>query len=1172
MRLSKLKLAGFKSFVDATTILTPGQLVGVVGPNGCGKSNVIDAVRWVLGESRASALRGESMQDVIFNGSTTRKPVSRASVELIFDNAQGKAAGQWSQYAEISVKRVVDRTGGSDYFINNVKVRRKDVIDLFLGTGLGPRAYAIIEQGMISRVIEARPEEVRSFLEEAAGITKYKERRRETEGRLSDARDNLARIEDISAELGAQIGRLSEQAEVARQYKGLHDELTSKQTLLWVFKREQALSQRDKAAEAITQGTASLERETAQLHTLEAQVAAAREGHSRLTEVVSTAQGDFYAITAEVSRVENELKNLRENRTRLTQRIEQLTQNETQWRERAAQLAEERTRWEDVQALSAQRLETAQESHLTAQDALPATESTFREAQGTLEQLRRDHAQAEQQARVELTKHQAGTRSLQALQQRRARFEQEHSALLAQPVESADELEMAAETIALNLEQTQADLATHQNALTQAQANLAAAQQAERTAHKQVTEKRARLDAARAMQAKLRDQGNVANWRKAAGLAELPPVWQSIQAQAGWELALEAVLRERLAAVGPAALSADLFAQPAPSTLVVLHQHYSEDIAAQPFAQGVPLAAQLRCTDSALEKTLKAWLANVYAVDSLAPWLDAGSVPPAGVTLVARNGALLTAHELTLFAPDANTHGAMERQREIETLSLDVETLEIEQEQRAQTVSEIEQSLAQMQNSLVESRRKQGELQQQLHSAQMEVLRVKQLRVRFDERSAQLQREAQEIAAQEEAEQQHLTQAEQGRDFHQDRAMDLLSRLDDAQRVLSEREQALNALRDKVQNLLRGVQEAEFSARECNSKLGDIARNEKLMTEQITQGETELAHLITERDGLDEETLQISLQTALDLRTAREGALTARREDMESAVQTMRRLDEERLRCEHALEPLREQVNALRMSHQAAELAYQAAVERLTEWQVANVTFPPEVLSEVRELALNRDVARLTREIAELGDVNLAALTELTSATERKQFLDAQYQDLMQAINTLEDAIRRIDRETREQLMATFNTVNQHFSELFPRLFGGGRAELLLTGDEILDAGVQIIAQPPGKKNTSIQLLSGGEKALTAIALVFSMFQLNPAPFCMLDEVDAPLDDSNTERYSALVKHMSASTQFIFISHSKITMEMAQQLVGVTMQEQGVSRVVEVDMEEALKLAEPSAT
>ncbi|GAA5160231.1 chromosome segregation protein SMC [Viridibacterium curvum] len=1172
MRLSKLKLAGFKSFVDPTTVLTPGQLVGIVGPNGCGKSNLIDAVRWVLGESRASALRGESMQDVIFNGSTSRKPVSRASVELVFDNADGRAAGQWSQYSEIAVKRVVERSGESEYFINNVRVRRKDVIDLFLGTGLGPRAYAIIEQGMISRVIEARPEEVRAFLEEAAGITKYKERRRETEGRLADARDNLARLEDLRAELGQQIVRLSSQAELATKYRSLQDTLSARQALLWVWKLREGESALQGADTRIAESGRSLEAAQEALRLSEARIALLREQHTRLAEAVGMAQGDVYAIAAEVSRIESELRALREAAARLTARSEQLSATRAQWQGRAAALTVDHENWQAQSASAEQALAAAQQAVAGTQGELPDAELRLAAARAALDATRQALAQAEQQVQVETARLAASERALQGLQQRRERTASE-LAQLTPPDTLA--LQSAREAV----EQLTAEQAALHGAVAAAQGELETAQQTQRaaqgelnTAGQLATRLQARLDALRALQAKLRDQGDLADWLWQCGLADSDPLWQQVQVEAGAELALEAVLRERLAARGPLAESAlsKVLGQPVPATTVVLREQGETSLSVQMAPEGLrPLRAQVSTASPRVAAVLDRWLVNVYLADDLAPFMQAPLA--AGVVLVNAGGQMLTAGELVLFAPDAKTHGVLERQREIAQLDAELITAQHALEARRTALHQAEAAVQAAQAGLVAQREQTARLQQAAHEAQLSLVRLQEAQKRFEERSSQLMQERSEIERTLAAE--TARQAESGAALEQHRlavnARHLA--LSAAEHALADAEQGRSRSRELSERQQRSLQEAEFALRECRTRLADITRNQTLVQEEIARNEQEAAQLASESAALDDSALQTSLQTALQLRTAREGELASRRDALESLGAQLRSSDEERLRAEQGLEPLREALAAARLARQSAEMLVAQAQERLAELAIQPDSVAPEALADVRETALVREVSRLTREMAELGPVNLAALDELAATSERKGYLDAQYDDLMQAIETLEAAIRRIDRETREQLSATYNTVNRHFGELFPQLFGGGEAALVLTGDEILDAGIQIVARPPGKKNASIHLLSGGEKALTAIALVFAMFQLNPAPFCMLDEVDAPLDDTNTERYCDMVKRMSAVTQFVFISHSKITMERAQQLVGVTMQEQGVSRIVEVDIDAAMKLAEPAA-
>ncbi|WP_230976159.1 chromosome segregation protein SMC [Pseudothauera nasutitermitis] len=1172
MRLSKLKLSGFKTFVDPTTVLTPGNLVGVVGPNGCGKSNIIDAVRWVLGETRASALRGESMQDVIFNGSTTRKAVSRASVELVFDNAEGKAAGQWSRYAEISVKRVLDRSGESTYYLNNVHVRRKDVIDLFLGTGLGPRAYAIIEQGMISRIIEARPEEVRGFLEEAAGVTKYRERRKETEGRLSDARDNLTRLEDIRMELGERIERLSAQAEVAERYRTLNDAHVQRQQLLWLLKRNEARAEHARVTEALAEATRRIESDSARLQELEAAVEAAREAHFAASEDVHQAQSDLFAVGAEVSRLEAELQHLGDARKRLEARVAQLEADAEHWRARRENLAGDRERWDSLRDNAAMRAEQAEARHAEAAERLPEAESARQAADATVSAVRRELAQAEQQLRVQEANRGGAARALEALAQRRTKLEGEGAAIEGPDESGLAEREARLETLQEALEHAQHELHTAQAAQPDAQAALKAALDHERQAQRRLTELRARRDALVQLQARVQSQGELGDWLRRHGLTELAPLWRALRVAEGWELALEAVLRERLGALTKVSESAAraLLDQPPPATVALLLGGASsagrEDHV--PPAGSTPLAECVEVLDATLGGAVREWLAGFHTVEDLDAWLPRHAELPAGVALVSRAGQLLTRHGLTHYTPDNRTHGVMERQREIDALAGEQEALEAEVRAAHDALLAAEARAGELQERTAALRRDLQALQNQVHGEQVELLKLTQARSRALERRQQIDRDLADLARQEDTEREHLARA----DLEHGRAAELAAlqhqRLDAAMEVLEERDQALRNTRALEQATARELQEARFSERECAGKLEDLDRNLQLAAEQLERALGERLARAQELEATETGRSEEALQEALALRASRESALAARRDALEQANARLRQSEESRLRTEQEAAPLRDKVAELRLAVQAAELATAQFDERLREAGADEEALAPLLGADLRETTLQREVGRLAREIAELGAVNLAALDELKSAEERKGYLDAQADDLNQAIETLEDAIRRIDRETREQLQATYDTVNSHFGTLFPQLFGGGQARLELTGEEILDAGIQIVAQPPGKKNSSIHLLSGGEKALTAIALVFSMFQLNPAPFCMLDEVDAPLDDTNTERYGRMVKRMSSQTQFIFITHSKITMEIAQQLVGVTMQEQGASRVVEVDIDEALRLAE----
>ena len=1164
MRLTKLKLAGFKSFVDPTTLALPGQLVGVVGPNGCGKSNVMDSVRWVLGESKASELRGESMQDVIFNGSGARKPVSRAAVELVFDNTLGRLSGQWSQYAELSVKRLLTRNGQSEYYINNLHVRRKDVTDLFLGTGLGPRAYAIIGQGTISRIIEAKPDELRVFLEEAAGVTRYKERRKETENRLADTRENLARVEDIRIELGAQMERLESQASVARQYREYNGDLTRKQQLLWLLRRNEARAERDRLAREVEQAVIDLEARNASLRDLEARLEEAREAHFGASDGVHGAQGELFAANAEVARLEAEIRHRREARREYETRLAQLTDDQAHWQAQATKLAGDEERWQELRERSDVRLEEGEMRLEARRERLPLAEDRQTAALEAVNRQRAAIAQAEQRLHVEQANRGHAQRSLQTLASRRQRLATERQALalpdVAALVDKQEELAELGERISA-VQAGQQGLQHELPRLEQQRRGVLAEVQ---HAQKERAEANARRTALQQLQQRLQTDGKLDDWLRRHGLQHGQPLWKSLHVEAGWEDAVEAVLRERLSAL-PADRADPAWSRDRPGGKQTFLLPLAE---VQPLAADADLLlAQIRCDDERLCAILGDWLGGVLAAPDLASALARRSTLAASACCVTPGGDIVSRQSVTLFAPDSAAHGLLERQREIDQLAVLIAEREVRVGQAQSSLSAVEQQLADAQQAQHESRQQLGVLQNRAHAIQVETLKLAQAQERFRERQAQIDDSLAEMSAEEESESERLLLADEAIEVQRAQVTELQTVMAVARAHLEQSERALRDEREQVNSAERELREAEFSQRECASKLQELAASRALARQQIERIDDEMARCAENASAVQAEDLEPRLQEALDHRVAREHALAQARDALEAAANGLRALDEQRLEVEQSLDPLRNRIGELRLKEQAASLACEQFAVQLAEAQADEQALLGE-LAGARAAALQSAIGALQRAIEALGAVNLAALDELEAARERKGYLDAQSEDLTQAMETLENAIRRIDRETRDLLQTTYDAVNRSFGELFPTLFGGGEARLIMTGEEILDAGLQVMAQPPGKKNSTIHLLSGGEKALTAIALVFSMFQLNPAPFCLLDEVDAPLDDTNTERFCAMVRRMSANTQFLFISHNKITMEMAQQLVGVTMQESGVSRIVEVDMEEALRMRE----
>jgi len=1165
LRLSQIKLAGFKSFVDPTHISLPGQIVGVVGPNGCGKSNVIDALRWVLGESKASALRGETMQDVIFNGSSKRKPVSRASVELIFDNSLGKANGQWSSYAEISIKRVLQRDGDSSYHINNQHVRRKDITDIFLGTGLGARAYAIIEQGMISRIIEAKPEELRIFLEEAAGVSKYRDRRRETELRIGDTRDNLLRVSDILQELEKQLVHLGAQAEVAKQYRALETQRDTTQHLFWLVKKQEAEAQRVKFAHATERTRTELEAETARLRDIESQLETARSGHYQLSDALHAKQGELYTANAEIARLEQHIKHVADQRQRMTQQLantEKQIEQQKHQRQGVHSLLEH---WQRQQEGAGAKVAEAELLAESEGQNLPQAEQAARTAQDRHNELQREQLQQQQQLQLADTQRANLQRNIQQMESRRSRLLLEKDNLpgtdggaLQQAQQQVTELEMERAEQVEKLAHLQEQLPV---ADTQRRNQRDSLQQQERM----LAQTEARLNALQQLQRHIDSDKNLNAWLLQHQLDKLPRLWQSIRIESGWEDALEAVLRERLNALALPSLDAATAWSDAPPAKLAMFAPSGNGQSNVESVQLKSLLSYVQCQDAQVLPVMRDWLMHVYAVADVAQGYAQRALLPAGGWFVTPQGHLIGVHSVLFHAPDSQLHGVLARQREIEKLELELAEQNRNAEFSRQQVEQAEQHYQSIEMQIAPLRTAGNELQQRLHGMQMNILKLNQAHERSVERAAQIEREMQEAAEllaveqnqQRGIDEQMATQREQIAAFY--------AQVDEAQRHANAQDIALREQRSRAQHAQHALQEAHFFAKTCTEKISDLQHNVQQINDALAQFEQNLTQLRADLSVSEDDTAQQQLQAALLVRQACEQALGEARNILENATVNLQKFEQERLACEHKLNPLREKLGELTLKEQESRLHFEQWSEQL-QGVDEQVLLPLLDTGNNKPNALQSELNRLNADIEELGAVNLAALEELQTATERQAYLDAQATDLNEAMATLEEAIRRIDKESRELLMDTYNQVNLHLSEMFPVLFAGGEARLVLTGEEILDSGVQVMAQPPGKKNSSIHLLSGGEKALTAIALIFSLFQLNPAPFCLLDEVDAPLDDTNTERLCALIKKMSQHTQFVFISHNKITMELAQQLVGVTMQEKGVSKVVAVDIEEALRM------
>jgi chromosome segregation protein len=1169
LRLTHLKLAGFKSFVDPTTLHLHGQRVGIVGPNGCGKSNVMEAIRWVLGESSARELRGDSMQDVIFNGSLNRKPVSRASVELHFDNSFGGSGngsgGQWSQYAEIVVKRVLERDGNSGYIINNQQVRRRDVTDLFLGTGVGSRAYAIIGQNTISRIVEAKPEEMRVFLEEAAGVSKYKERRRETELRLRDTRENLTRIDDIRRELDKQITLLEAQAEVAERFHQLQQQFDTANQLIWLLKKSQAAGDWEKSRRRVGAMVNELEAEMAALRRAESELEQARLLHVDGSAATQQAQAALYEANAALSTIEQQLKHAQENVDRAEARQRDLAVQrghaETQDLERRAALAEQESLLQQAETRSASA-KTALEA---CRMALPQREAQQRAAQQAMGAVQSALAKAEQGLQVGFTNLQYQHRQLDQHRQRQQRLEAERNNIVLPDLAMLTDKESQQRHARQQLNALEAEIITLQERETVEQTALHQAQLVVHEQARHIAQLEAQLATLHKIQQAVGSDAKLGEWLKQHGMAEHARFWQAVRVKAGWETAVESVLGERLNALMLESLAAVQGLPQPPAPLVFCAPAAQAAVAEtahglKPLAQWVtPLAAEVA-------SIADDWLAGIYGADSHADALNKREQLRDGEWLACPEGHLVSRTSVRLYAPGSALHGVLERQRELDALQAQLPEQKNTLASAEAGLDALQESLGEIRRQLGEQRHAQKQLGSRQHALMMEVQKLCQQRQHAEERLQQFAKELEELAHQV-AEGEGQLQVTQAANTSQEAELRKLKQQRDEQReTLTAADDMLAQAREASHQVEHAAREAEFNINIITNKINEINNTIKVLEEQKIGLESQLRETQSLRASHDIAAIKTALESAVETRRRREEAMAAARNALSGIEASLTDIDRRRMQAEQGLHPLRDRLEQSRLAEQEARLHFEHCAEALAGADEEALAMQLE--KSARPADMSRKAETLQQEIAALGAVNLAAIDQLTSERERAGYLDAQALDLNSAIETLEEAIRRIDRETRSRLQLTFDEVNRNFAELFTVLFNGGQARLELLGEEILDTGIQVFAQPPGKKNSTIHLLSGGEKALTALALVFALFRLNPAPFCLMDEVDAPLDDSNTERFCAMVKKMSEFTQFVFISHNKIAMEMAQQLVGVTMQESGVSRVVEVDVEEALRMAE----
>jgi len=1171
VRLKSIKLAGFKSFVDPTNFELPGQLIGVVGPNGCGKSNIIDAVRWVLGESRASELRGESMQDVIFNGSGLRKPAGRASVELVFDNTDGRAQGQWSSFGEISVKRVLTRDGASNYLINQQVVRRKDIQDMFLGTGLGPRAYAIIGQGMISRIIESKPEELRVFLEEAAGVSKYKERRKETESRLEDTQENLTRVRDILRELDSQLVKLESQAEVANQFSEYQQSMQEQQQLLWVMRMSEGEQAQKYQIDSMRNLQVELEERIASLRSTESELEAKRTQQFDLQNNVSSAQGDLYEVNADISRLESEIRFANESKDRLTSQLQNLLIQATRWQTQFDQ-AQTQIAQISLDLEEAKNRDDQCQQDLSAHEILlPELDEKWTNSQSILNQTRNNLSEIEKNVASKNALTFSLKSQIEQSEQRLVRLNIDFDQLVKPNEQALMTAIDRSQNAIKKRDEAWFKLQTSEQAVPIADKARNDSQENLQKASQSLSHSQAKLAALKNIQEQVQAQGKLRPWLEKNQLHTLPRLWQKIQVENGWESAVESILRERIGAIEANNLNEAIqFVEQIPPGRVAWFEANSQISTSKPStpSQLTPLMSRIVVKDLSLSHALQEWLANVYVIDSVSDGLARRMDLPLGGVFIAKSGHIISRVGIQLYAEDNEQSGLIARAKDIEGLDRQVKSEQLIHEEALSEHARMQSNYQVAHQQALSDRLQSEQAVKDAHRFEMDALQLRQAEQDYTTRAEQVQKDISEISHLIESLKNSLNDHQNTLESLEQELLTMKSGFD--QLVLNHQEnQNLRegALR-KRQDLSSQAQEASYTLRTLLQRQSDLHQEMKMSSAQIEEIKISEQSLQEELTKLSDTDTQTQLQDQLAIRSDKENALAQARTAFDALMYDIKTTDEQRMSIEKGVEPIREKITAAQLKEQAARLTVEQFNTLLVEVNANIEQIKSTITSEIKVGGLQSRVNELQTQIQALGPVNMAALDELKTSRERKGFLDAQSADLNEAIMTLTDAINRIDGETRGLLQETFDQVNYHLGQIFPALFGGGNAKLMMTGEEILDSGVQVMAQPPGKKNTTIHLLSGGEKALTAIALVFSMFQLNPAPFCLLDEVDAPLDDANTGRYADIVAKMSQKTQFLFISHNKITMEIANQLIGVTMQEQGVSRVVAVDLQAATALTQ----
>ncbi len=1167
MRLKCIKLAGFKSFVDPTTVNFPSNLCAVVGPNGCGKSNTIDAVRWVMGESSAKNLRGESMTDVIFNGSGGRKPVGQASIELVFDNSDGTLKGEYAGFSEISIKRKVTREAQNSYYLNGTKCRRRDITDIFLGTGLGPRSYAIIEQGMISKLIEAKPEELRVYIEEAAGISKYKERRRDTENRMRRTHENLERLTDIRDELERQLSRLHRQSQAAEKYTEFKKEERLLKAQLQAFRFKVLDAEASLKQEAISALELNVESFVTDQVSNDTAIDKYRTQYTELGDKFNEVQGRYYSIGADIARIEQTIQHSQERGRQLQSDLEQTERDCKEAEQHLVADKEKAEAWEEELMELEPELEMVKAAEEGSGDELMEAEDAMQSWQQEWDGFNQTASEPRQRAEVQQSRIQHLEQVQTRLLERIRRLDDERKNLA--PDDSEDEIGELTEQLAeldLAADEKRAKVETLTDDINSQRDSSSGVGDELDDVRGQLQAMRGRHASLEALQQAAMGEKSeaVSEWLSEQSLASNPRLAEGVEVKDGWDRAVETVLGNTLQAVCVDGFDAvaDVVGNLTQGEMVLLDSSGTVDEASNNLAPRLQDQINSNVNMSAL-------LGSIYAVESLPQALELRSKLQSHESIITKDGIWIGANWLRVARDVDENSGVIARKQELEELTAQLEETEVRVEELSHKLDEgreriktLEQEREVVRRESDTHSRKYSEVRSQLSAKQVRVeqIAVRRERVENEIREAQEQIE-QEAEGLSEA-RMILEEAIEAMERDTDARELLLGRRDDIRAKLDDARQRARHDKDRGHQLAMRHQSLKTQADAVKSGLVRLREQTQRLQERRDQLRDQLEET---RDPTEDHKLE--LEALLEKRLSVEQELSEARKAVEQIEQDLRNAEQERNKAEQGVQAIRARLEQARLEAQTLEVQRNTIRQQLEEENLHLPTLLEQLSEDTAEQPMEEELEKIGARISRLGPINLAAIEEYKTESERKNYLDSQNDDLVDALETLENAIKKIDRETRTRFKETFDQVNSGLQELFPKVFGGGHAYLELTGEDLLDTGIAIMARPPGKRNSTIHLLSGGEKALTAIALVFSIFRLNPAPFCMLDEVDAPLDDANVGRYARMVEQMSEHVQFIYITHNKIAMEMAHQLLGVTMHEPGVSRLVTVDVEEAAELA-----